>query len=154
MNQPRSAKHKHKNAKRSSPETDSPILWVKHLGESVTITLGIGSAMLFLFSLGIYFCPDPTLYIAPLGLFSSALTALLGGFITVRIHGHSALLCGLFHGGLLTFVTLLIALFFKSGVSGYSAGTVCLLHSISILLSVAGAYIGLLMSEKRKKHRR
>lgn len=154
MNQPRSAKRTRQSTKTTSPAPDDPMIWIRHMGKSLLFTLGIGAALLILLSLGIYFCADPSRYVAPLGLTAAGLTALIGGFLAVRIHGHSALLCGLFNGGLLTLVTLLISLFMKPNASGYSTGIICLLHTLAILLSVAGAYAGLKAPKKKRKNKR
>ena len=99
-----------------------------------------------------YFSADPDSLTLPLGLAASALTALIGGFSAVRIHGHAALLCGLLNGAAMTALMMLVSLFFTSLSVGHSALISALLHTAFILLSVAGAYIGI--SQKSKKPKR
>lgn len=132
-------------------EEDSPALLVKHIGKSMLITAGAGILLTLICSLAAYFYSDPDKLIRPLALVSCGMTALIGGFGAVRIHGHSALVCGLLNGSLMTAAMLLVSLFFTAHASGYSAGIACLLHAAFFLLSVAGAYIGLRRKPKKKK---
>ena len=128
-------------------------LMPKLLLKGSAITIGIGFAMTVVTSLIAYFSTDPNTLIRPLAWGASAITALIGGFITTRLHKHSALICGLFSGGMMTCMMILASLFLKSFASGYSTLISALLHTGFILLSVAGAFLGL---EKPKKstHRR
>ena len=141
---------KSKNRAHAQPEEDSLVLWVRHLGKSLLITLITGTALLLIGSLIVYFTPDPDTFIRPMAMFAAALTALIGGFATLRIHGHAALMCGLLNGSLTTVLMILVSLFFKEYSSGYSAGISCLLHTTFLLLSVAGAYLGLKRKPKKR----
>lgn len=141
---------KQKNRARTQPEEESLSLWVKHLGKSLVITLIAGTALTLIGSLIAYFTPDPNSFIRPMAIVAAALTALIGGFAALRIHGHAALMCGLLNGSLTTALMILVSLFFKDYSSGYSAGISCLLHTAFLLLSVMGAYLGLRRKPKRR----
>lgn len=141
---------KPKNRAHAQPEEDSLALWVRHLGKSLVITLIAGTALLLIGSLIAYFTPDSNTLIRPIGMVAAALTALIGGFAALRIHRHAALMCGLLNGSLTTALMILVSLFFKDYSSGYSTGISCLLHTAFLLLSVAGAYLGLKRKPKRK----
>lgn len=132
----------------------TPGKFFRHMGKSLWITLLAGALILLLFSLVAYFYKDPDQIIRPLALVASALTALVGGFAAVRIHGHAALVCGLFNGCLTMAVMIFASLFFKPYASGYSAGIALLFHTLFLFLSIAGAYAGLKRGERPRKKRR
>ena len=140
----------HRRTVKNQPEEESFALWVRHFSKSLSITalsallLTLGSALIA------YFTPDPAALARPLGLACAALTAGIGGFVTVRIHRHAALFCGLLNGSLATALMMLLSLFFTSHASGYSAGISALVHTSFILFSVAGAFLGLPKAGKRK----
>ena len=146
--------HKRSSPTRTQETQDSPWLLAKHMGKSLLITIGTSIALLLIFSLIAYFYADPDQLIQPLGLIGAGLAALIGGLAAVRIHGHSALICGLLNGCAFTVILLLFSLFFRSYASGYSAGIACLLHTAILLFSVAGAFLGLRRSPKSKHKRR
>ena len=152
MKKAMSAKHK-AQSRRASPEESTPRLWIVHLCKGLLITLATGLGLLLCFSLVANFYPDPDFLILPLALIGAGITALVGGISTVRIHGHSALICGLFSGGLLIGLMMLLSLFFTKDGIGYSGGVSCLLHAGIPLLSVIGGYLGL-QKGKSKKHRK
>ena len=152
MKKASSAKRK-AGARRTSPEPSPPGLWVTHLGKGLLITLASGVGILVIFSLVAYFYTDPNALILPLALAGAGLTALIGGLVTVRMHGHSALFCGLLNGCMLMVVMMVLSLFFTKEGIGYSTGTSCLLHAGVPILSVLGAYLGLRRSPT-KKHRK
>ena len=146
-------KRGNQTAKRAENEENSPVLMGKHLLKSVSITLLISMALLLASSLAAYFSKDPASLIPPLGVLSSLVAAFLGGLVAVRIHGHSALLCGLGNGMLLSALMLLVSLFFTPFASGYSALLSCVLHVAFLLLSVLGGYVGMKRGKpKKKKH--
>ena len=131
------------SAKKAQAVNNSPLLLIKHTAKSFFITLGIGTLLSLISSLIAYFYADPHQLIPPLALLSSALTAFWGGWVAVRLHGHSALLCGTLNGALFTLLMILFSLFFRSYASGYAAWQSCFLHVGFFLLSIAGAYVGL-----------
>ncbi len=135
--------------KRVQPEEETPAIFLKHLTKSFLITLAIGVGLLLAVSLIAYFCPDPDSLILPLSLAASGLTALVGGFISLRLHGHSALLCGLCNGGACSVLMMLVSLFLGGYAHGYSALISGLLHAGFLLLSVTGAFLGRPHQKKR-----
>ena len=144
-----------RTARRQAEVEDSPARLARHIGKSLLITLGSGILLLLLCSLISYFSSDPNRLILPLGLTVSALTALIGGFAAIRLHGHSALICGLLNGTAFSAVMLLLSLFFGAHATGYPAWVSCLLHVGFLLLSILGGYLGLPKNgTKRKKHPR
>lgn len=141
------------STKRAENDESSPVLMGKHLLKSVSVTLLISMILLLLSSLAAYFSKDPASLIPPLGLLSSFVAAFLGGLVAVRIHGRSALLCGLSNGILFSALMLLASLFFRPHATGYSALVSCILHVSFLLISVAGGYLGLKKGKpKKKKH--
>ncbi len=125
----------------------------KDIGKSLLITIGTALLLLTVASLVAYFQKDPDSLIRPLALLSSGLTAMIGGFAAVRIHKRSALICGLLNGSALTLLMLLLSLAFRPFASGYSGAVSFLLHTAFLLLSVAGAFLGLQRTPKQKhKH--
>ncbi len=138
---------------RASGEVKSTLPSARHILKSMAITLGVGLLLLLSLSLALYFSPSPSPMIQPAGLVAAALTALIGGFAASRIHGQSALLCGLINGAGLMAIMLLLSLFFAKHASAYSAAISCLLHACVPVLSVAGAYLGLRRAPKKKKRK-
>ena len=135
---------------------DSPSAGIlaKHIVKSLLITLLAGAVLLVTLSLAAYFYADPGQLIRPLGLCTLALTALIGGIAAIRIHGHSALVCGLLNGCAFTAITLLLSLCFRQHAASYSLGLTLLLHAGVLLLSVAGAFMGLKKPAKKRQKRR
>jgi len=130
-------------SKKRSPEPDSPASFARHLGKSLLLTVVIALALALVSSLAAYFSPDPDSLTRSLGIACAALTAFFGGVIAIRIHGHSALLCGLLNGSAMMLLMILASLFFRTYASGYASWSSCLLHVGFLLLSVAGAFVGM-----------
>ena len=150
----RTAKKSSHSAKRHARQQDTTQqLTPRLLLKGSAITLGIGFVMTVITALIAYFSADPNTLIQPLAWGASAITALMGGFVTARIHRHSALICGLFSGGIMTCVMILASLFLKSYATGYSTLISTLLHTAFILLSIIGAFLGL-KQPKKPTHRR
>lgn len=132
-------------------EEDSPAHFFKTALGALLWSIGIGATLCVAAALVAYFSPDPTRMILPLGLSASALTALLGGVIAIRMHGHGALVAGLTNGALLMALMILGSLFCKPLATGYTAWLSLLLHTLFLLLSVVGASVGRRRTPKRKK---
>ena len=132
-------------------EEDSPALWAKHIGKSLLITLLAAVLLTLTLSLAACFYSDPNVLIRPMGLLSSGLTALIGGFAATRIHGHAALLCGIINGSAAMAFLMLLSCFLGEHAAGYSAGISLLLHAGFLALSVAGAYLGMRKKPKKKR---
>ena len=140
--------------KRKTPrEVESPALCPRHILKALSVTLGTGLLLILALSLALYFSPNPSPMILPAGLVAAALTALIGGFVAARLHGHGALLCGLINGTALLAIMLLLSLPFARHASGYSTLISCLLHAAVPVLSVTGAYLGLRHTPKKKKRK-
>ncbi len=148
------AKKRHAPPSRSDASAPAgPMLWAKHLSKSLTITLAVALGSVLMLSLLAYFYDDPDRLARPLGLAAAGVTALVGGFASVRIHGEGALICGLLNGLVFMALMMLLSLAFAGLASGYSAGVSLLLHTAFLLLSVVGGYLGLRKkTKKRKKH--
>ncbi len=136
-------RHTHRPSKKSAPEADSPASFVRHVGKSLLLTAALALALALIASLAAYFSPDPDSLTGPLGIVCAALTAFFGGVIAIRIHGHSALLCGLCNGSALMLFMILASLFFRTYASSYATWLSCLLHVGYLLLSVAGSFVGM-----------
>ena len=134
--------------------SDSPSMIGKHIGKSLLISVLVGFLLTLVGSLLSYFYVDPDRLIPTIALCSSGISALVGGFCALRIHGHGALLCGALNGLSMIALMMLISLFFTPYASGYSAGTSALLHASYPLLSIAGAYLGLKKPKQKRKKRR
>ncbi len=142
--------------KKNSPSvaSDSPSMLGKHIGKSLLISVCVGFFLTLVGSLLAYFYVDPDRLIPAISLCSSAICALVGGFCAVRIHGHSALLCGTLNGLAMIALMMPISLFFGPYASGYSAAISALLHACYPLLSIVGAYLGLKHPKQKRKKRR
>ncbi|MBQ9806619.1 MAG: TIGR04086 family membrane protein [Clostridia bacterium] len=151
MNQTKTKKAKNGTKKSTSTTQSSLSLWISHLSKSVLIALVSGMILLLSATAAAYFTPNPSDWIPTLGLIVSALTALICGFAAAKLHGHSALLCGLYSGTLCMLLMLLASLFFKSYSTGYTAWLSCLLHAGFVLCAIGGAYIGARPPKRRKK---
>ena len=137
----------------SGAEADSPSLLALHIGKSLLITVLSGGLLTLVCSLAAYFYADPDQLILPLALAACGLSAMIGGFAAVRLHGHGALLCGSLNGLAATALMILVSLFLKPYAFGYSAAVSCILHVAFLALSIAGAYLGLRRPQKRKKRK-
>ena len=134
-----------------SREEDSPAQFLRNALRTLLWSIGVGALLCVAAALGAYFSPDPTRMILPLGLAASALTALLGGVISIRTHGHGALIAGLTNGALLMALMILGSLFCKPLATGYAAWLSLLLHALFLLLSVIGASVGRRRTPKPRK---
>ena len=123
------------------------------MGKSLLLTLLIGMGTVLCMSLVAYFYSDPDVLIRPLSLTAAGITAFFGGFCAIRIHGHSALFCGICNGVVFMSGMILLSLFFPTYASGYNAAVSCLLHIGFLALSVCGAFIGFRRSPRKKKRR-
>ena len=143
----------HRPQNRTQSEDDaSASVFLRHIGKSLAVSILSGATLMLAFSLLAYFLPNPNVAIKPLALTAAALTALIGGFASVRIHGHAALLCGLCNGTLLMGGMILASLFLGAHASGYNALQSCLLHVAFLLFSVLGSYLGLKRPSIKRKY--
>jgi putative membrane protein (TIGR04086 family) len=144
-----------KSTKRASHRepTVAPSL-MRDVGKGILINMGIALLLNLVASVAAYFSPDPVTLARPLGLAASAITALLGGWITVRIHRHAALWCGLASGCAMITLMLLFSFCVKPLASGYSLPITLLLHFSYVALSLVGAFLGIHRKPKSTVKRR
>ena len=143
-------------AHRRESATASPSL-MRDVGKGLLISIGGALLLNLTATLIAYFSPDPAALARPLGLAASALTALLGGWTTARMHHHAALLCGLANGCAMITLLFLLSLCFGALASGYSLIITLGLHLAYLALSVVGAFLGIRQKntrtvKRRKKH--
>ena len=126
----------------------------EHLLKSVAISLLTALLSLAVLSLAAYFTEDPAALLLPMGLTAAAITAFTGGFAAVRLHGKSALLCGLSNGCAMLTIMLVLSLFFGNAASAHSPLTSVLLHAGYLLLTLLGAVVALprAVGKPRGKH--
>lgn len=105
----------------------------------------IAGFFLLLLAAGIaYLQKDPNAYLTPLAIGATALSALVGGIVTVRFNRRGALLSGLCGGILYTAVLMILSLcFFRDAGSGYSPAVSLLLHAGVIAMEILGGFLGL-----------
>ena len=81
------------------------------------------------------------------------ISALIGGFVSVRQNKKDALLCGIVSGAMLALCFFVISLFFADGSSSYSFLIELILRGAMLLMSVFGAFAGLNRGNKRRGRR-
>ena len=130
-------------------------LFPRRARQAYLITAGVGAALLLIGSLCLALLPDPIPLIRPLSIATCFATALVGGIVAGKLHGGAPALCGLCNGALLLTTLLLLSLFFRSLGNGYSAWLSAGLHLSVLLLSLAGALLGIRkpapLGRRRKK---
>ena len=136
-----SAKHARPAASHPKKETHTAPGWLREALLAYLLTLGVGLLSILIFSLTVYFTPDPGRLTRPAGLLCIALTSLVGGAFAVRIRGKETLLSALLNASLLSATLLALSLPFHSGATGYSLPLVLLLHLGIFLLSIFGAVV-------------
>ncbi len=96
---------------------------------------------------------DPDSVVGALGLGVIYISALIGGFVSVRQNKKDALLCGIVSGAMLALCFFVISLFFADGSSSYSFLIELILRGAMLLMSVFGAFAGLNRGNKRRRRR-
>lgn len=119
-----------------------PKSFLRTILRSYLITLALGAGLLLIASLAVSFHPDPDSLIRPLAYLSLALTGLLGGYLSGRIHGKAPLTAGGVNGLLLLLLMLPVSFGFRSMTAGYSPLLSLALHGAVLLLSALGAIAG------------
>ena len=147
----------HRPHRSSSPsarrENSDPVL-LRSICKSIVITIGIALGLITVAALALSFTPDPNALILPVSLGVCAVTSFMGGFISLRIHGSGALICGLLNGGIVMALMLLLSLLFRSYASAHSTLVSALLHTAFLALSVAGAFAASYTKGPKKQKRR
>lgn len=96
---------------------------------------------------------DPDAVVGTLALGVIYLSALIGGFASVRYNKKDALLCGVSGGAMLAVFFFIISLFFGDSSSSYPFLIELMLRGAVVLMSVFGAFAGLHRKDKRRKRR-
>lgn len=138
----------------SNHERENASLPLLDAFRSLLLCLGVALLLLVAASLAAYFAPDPDVLIPPLGLSVAALTSFLGGYLTLRRHRHSALMCGLLFGMLLTLLSLPLGVLLSSRGVAYPLWAVILMRTAVVLLSVIGSFCALRSLERAPKRKR
>lgn len=126
----------------------------KSTAQSFLIVLVLLLASAVLVAALIYSLADPNRYIAPASMSLLYIFSLLGGFLSAKRHGGSALLCGLLFAAMMLATMMLTSLFFPLSLSAdRSLAFEIGLRGIAIALSIAGAMIGT-KPKKRKVMKR
>lgn len=99
-------------------------------------------------------CADPDKILGALSIASLYISALVGGFVSVKRNGGGALLCGLISGFILALFFFALSLCFTADYSsGYSVLVKFVIRAGSVLASVLGAFAALHKPERRRKRR-
>lgn len=126
-------------------EDDSPI-FVQVLRNSISGLISftvVGVILISVMTAVAYANADPDAFIMPLSLAALLPSMFAGGFVCAKKTGSAPLLCGIVCGGIITLVTILLALILRDAPSsGYQLWQVSLLHGTAILFSVLGAFAG------------
>lgn len=141
-----------KKSKQASPESEAASFWKKVL-LSYLLTLGVTLLLLLVCSLGAYFTPDPNALTLPMGLISSALSAFLGGIISIRIHRKNLLAVTLLNALLMNLGMILLSIPMTAYATGHTTLISILLHAGYLLLSPLGGLLGH-PGEKREKKKK
>lgn len=143
---------KHRSGRKSTnrPGSASEKGWNGILGLVKSSTIGCGGGLLsalLLALIGAIVCicsADPHALILPVGLIALYLSALIGGWITIRHHKSSPLPCGALCGAMMLLLLVLASLFFDKGEDGgFSLGISLLLRALVPFFSILGARMGL-----------
>jgi len=139
--QARKKKHAgHTDKSSSESRTNSPVTLLRSSALGLVCTVGVGLLFLLIATVVANATADPNAMVQPLALTALYATALFSGMITVRIHGHSSLLCGAIAALLLFMTGLLIGACLPTA-STQSIGSTWLTHLPLLPLAIAGAYL-------------
>lgn len=138
--------------KHAPKENDLFSTLLRHAAIGTGISLLCGVLLILVGSIVAWRSEDPLTMILPFGLGTLYLSALLGGIVTIRLHGEKALLCGTLCGLLLFVLFWIISLFFQ-GEASFSVPLSLLLRILSIVFSIIGAFLGQ-KRVKRRPHRK
>ncbi len=121
----------------------------------ILYTVFSGLILTALTAWGAILSPDPGSLVTSLGFVSLLPSCFLGGFVTAKRTGEAPLCCALTHSAILTIVLLIISLC-SVGIasSGHSLWRGIMLHMLSALFSVLGAFSGNIKRRKRPGKKR
>lgn len=119
------------------------------------ISLGIGLALTLLVSAILYSLDDPGRYVTPTAIIVLYVSALMGGFITAKLCGGSALLCGGLYSLMMLVLMFVVSLLFGDTYSSeYSLPLAVGLRGIALALALFGAVTGAKQPTKKRKRNR
>ena len=140
-----------KRKKAKAPQEESSVASLfSNLKYSLPIALGVFLLLTLIAALALYFLKDPAPFLKPCAYLVAALSAFIGGYALCKRQGGSALLCGMVNGSFFLCILLLVSLFFRANISGYSPLLSTALHLGVLLCSILGGYAGL----PRQMHKR
>ena len=144
-------------ASRAKEASDSP-LFLSVLKSGIW---GVGASLvmgLILITVGAavaYANPNPSALIPALSLVSLLPSMFTGGFVTAKKTKDAPLLCGIISGGMITLITMLLAIVLRGLPStGYAFWQSASLHTAAILFSVLGAFAGTVKLRQKPTKRR
>lgn len=136
--------------RRSAEESASFSQLLLHAAIGMGAALLCATAMLLLGAILCARSSDPTQMTLPWGLGTLYLSALLGGLITARQHGSSALLCGTVCGLLLLVFFWIVSIFFSES-DNFSLALSLVLRLLTAIFSMFGAFLGVKRTRKRPR---
>lgn len=142
----------HTDKSSSESRANSPVTLLRSSALGLVCTVGIGLLFLLLSAIAAHATPDPNALVKPLALTALYATALFSGIITVRIHGHSSLLCGAIAAGLLILTGLLVGACLPAD-NAMPIGNMLLLRLPILPLAIAGAYLARKRDKPTHRHR-
>ncbi len=143
------ARKKNRSRVKSS---DGTVSVIKNCFIGMCIAIAVGFILLLIMSALALSFEDPDMSVGGMALAALYISALVGGFASVRMNSGEALLCGALVGAMLNVALVVISLFFRGGdPEGFGVGEL-LTRGAVILMSVLGAYMGL--HKKKRKRRR
>ena len=147
----------HPTARATKEKTERPIFPAAL--RAFPIVLAVGAILLGICTAIAYATPDPDAYAPPLSVGATALTAFIGGILTVRQCGKdtSAFFCGLIGGILLLLCQLLLSLCFSGSREWglHSSVPVAILLRVGLILTeVLGALAGKPRKDSNRAHHR
>ncbi len=132
-------------ASRTAETSDSPLfLTVLKSGLwGVGAALVVGLILITVTTAVAYANPNPSALIPALSLVSLLPSMFAGGFVTAKKVKDAPLLCGIISGGMITLITMLLAIVLRGlSSSGYAFWQSASLHTAAMLFSILGAFAG------------
>ena len=129
--------------------------WLVPVGIGIGAAFGAAVALLLLAAVVAYSTDDPDRLSSPLAYAVLYLTALFGGFVSVRVRRSDALCCGLLCGAAWMGILFLASLLFQGVLTeGIGGVWVAVLRVMTVLASILGAYLGLPRAKTAKRKRK
>lgn len=154
MNIGKAKKGHSKSSALSLPDNTKPHGILRNTLRGYWISLAIGSVLTLILSAVVYSLADPNRYITPVAFCILYISALLGGFLSAKFNGGSALLCGGLYAVMMLVTMFLVSLFFDGSYSADRSLPLAVgLRGVAAGLSIAGAMIGAHKPRTAKKRK-